>query len=68
MLLAARRIGSTAVQELLREAQEYGADAIIGLEFHIDDVKRLDIEAPRCGGRGARGWLSSSRRRGDRPA
>ena len=36
----------TAVRELLREAQEYGADAIIGLEFHIDDVKRADIEGP----------------------
>ena len=36
----------TAVRELIREAQEYGADAIIGLEFHIDDVKRADIEGP----------------------
>jgi uncharacterized protein YbjQ (UPF0145 family) len=33
-------------RELIREAQEYGADAIIGLEFHIDDVKRADIEGP----------------------
>jgi uncharacterized protein YbjQ (UPF0145 family) len=36
----------TAVRELIREAQEYGADAIIGLEFHIDDVKRADVEGP----------------------
>jgi phage terminase large subunit-like protein len=36
----------TAVRELLREAQEYGADAIIGLEFHIHDVKRADVEGP----------------------
>jgi phage terminase large subunit-like protein len=36
----------TAVRELIRDAQEYGADAIIGLEFHIDDVKRADIEGP----------------------
>jgi uncharacterized protein YbjQ (UPF0145 family) len=32
------------VQELICEAQEYGADAIIGLEFHVDDIKRADIE------------------------
>jgi hypothetical protein len=33
-----------AVRELVREAQEYGADAITGVEFHIDDVKCADIE------------------------
>jgi len=36
----------TAVRELIREAQEYGADAIIGLKFHIDDIKRGDIDGP----------------------
>jgi uncharacterized protein YbjQ (UPF0145 family) len=34
----------TAIRELVREAEEYGADAIVGLEFHIDDVKRAEIE------------------------
>ena len=34
----------TAVQELICQAQEYGADATIGLEFHVDDIKRADIE------------------------
>ena len=34
----------TAMRELIREAEEYGADAIVGLEFHIDDVKRAEIE------------------------
>jgi hypothetical protein len=34
----------TAIRELIREAEEYGADAIVGLEFHIDDVKRAEIE------------------------
>lgn len=34
------------MRELIREAQEYGADAIIGLKFHIDDIKRGDIEGP----------------------
>jgi uncharacterized protein YbjQ (UPF0145 family) len=33
-----------AIEVLIREAQEYGADAIIGLEFHIDEVKRAGIE------------------------
>jgi hypothetical protein len=36
----------TAVRELIRETQEYGADAIVGLEFHIDDVKRAGVEGP----------------------
>jgi hypothetical protein len=35
----------TAMRELIREAEEYGADAIVGLEFHIDDLKRAEIEA-----------------------
>jgi uncharacterized protein YbjQ (UPF0145 family) len=34
----------TAIRELIREAEEYGADAIVGLEFHVDDVKRVEIE------------------------
>ncbi|MGA2045736.1 MAG: heavy metal-binding domain-containing protein [Roseiarcus sp.] len=34
----------TAVRKLIREAEEYGADAIIELEFHFDDVKRAEIE------------------------
>jgi uncharacterized protein YbjQ (UPF0145 family) len=34
----------TAMRELIREAEEYGADAIVGLEFHVDDVKRAEIE------------------------
>jgi len=33
-----------AIRELIREAEEYGADAIVGLQFHIDDVKRAEIE------------------------
>ena len=34
----------TAMRELIREAEEYGADAIVGLEFHIDDLERAEIE------------------------
>lgn len=33
-----------AVRELVREAHEYGPDAIIGVQFHIDDVKSAEIE------------------------
>jgi hypothetical protein len=33
-----------AVQALIREAQEYDADAIIGLDFEVDGVKRADID------------------------
>jgi uncharacterized protein YbjQ (UPF0145 family) len=33
-----------AVQELIREAEDYGADAIVELEFHVDDVKHAEIE------------------------
>jgi hypothetical protein len=36
----------TALCELVREADEYGADAIVGVEFHIDDVKRAEIGGP----------------------
>lgn len=32
-----------AVQALIREAQEYDADAIIGLNFEIDAIKSADI-------------------------
>jgi len=33
-----------AVQALIREAQEYDADAIIGLDFEVDGVKSADID------------------------
>jgi uncharacterized protein YbjQ (UPF0145 family) len=33
-----------AVKALIREAQEYGADAIIGLHFEVDAIKRADID------------------------
>ena len=36
----------TALCELIREADEYGADAVVGVEFHIDDVERAEIEGP----------------------
>ncbi len=32
-----------AVQALIREAQDYDADAIIGLDFEVDGVKCADI-------------------------
>jgi uncharacterized protein YbjQ (UPF0145 family) len=32
-----------AVQALIREAQEYDADAIISLDFEVDGVKSADI-------------------------
>ena len=32
-----------AIQALIREAQDYDADAIIGLDFEVDQVKSLDI-------------------------
>jgi hypothetical protein len=34
-----------AVQALIREAQEYDADAIIGLDFEVDGVKRADFDS-----------------------
>jgi hypothetical protein len=33
-----------AVRALVREAQEYDADAIIDLGFEVDGVKRIDID------------------------
>jgi len=33
-----------AVQALIREAEEYDADAIIGLDFEVDRVRRADID------------------------
>lgn len=33
-----------AVQALIREAEDYDADAIIGLDFEIDGLKRADID------------------------
>jgi hypothetical protein len=32
-----------AVRALIREAEEYEADAIIGLDFEVDNVKCVDI-------------------------
>jgi uncharacterized protein YbjQ (UPF0145 family) len=37
----------TALRALIREAEEYGADAIIGLNFEIDGVQRADIDSTR---------------------
>ena len=33
-----------AIDALTREAEEYGADAIIGLTFEVDGVKRADFD------------------------
>ena len=33
-----------AVRALIQEAQEYDADAIIGLDFEIDAIKRADLD------------------------
>lgn len=33
-----------ALRALIREAQEYDADAIIGLDFEIDAIKRADLD------------------------
>ena len=33
-----------AIRALIREAEEYGADAIIGLTFEVDGVKRADFD------------------------
>ena len=33
-----------AIEALKREAEEYGADAIVDIQFEIDDVKRCEIE------------------------
>jgi Putative heavy-metal-binding len=33
-----------AIQALIREAQEYDADAIVGLDFEVDGVKRADFD------------------------
>ena len=35
---------SAAVRALIREAEEYDADAIIGLVFEVDGVKCADID------------------------
>ena len=40
---AAEADRQAAVQALIREAQEYDADAIIGLDFEIDGVRSADI-------------------------
>ena len=34
-----------AVQALIREAEQYDADAIVDLHFEIDGVRRADIDA-----------------------
>jgi uncharacterized protein YbjQ (UPF0145 family) len=33
-----------AVEALMREAAEYGADAVVDVRFETDDVKGVDIE------------------------
>jgi uncharacterized protein YbjQ (UPF0145 family) len=33
-----------AVRALIREAQEYDADAIIGLDFEVDAINRPDLD------------------------
>ena len=33
-----------AIAALIREAQEYDADAIIGLDFEVDAIKRADLD------------------------
>ena len=33
-----------AVRALIREAQEYDADAIIGLDFEVDAITRADLD------------------------
>jgi uncharacterized protein YbjQ (UPF0145 family) len=33
-----------AVRALILEAQEYDADAIIGLDFEVDAIKRADLD------------------------
>jgi uncharacterized protein YbjQ (UPF0145 family) len=37
---------AAAVQALIREAQEYDADAIIGLDFEVDRVRQADMDGP----------------------
>ncbi len=36
----------TALCELIREAEENGADAVVRVEFYIDDVKCAETEGP----------------------
>ena len=33
-----------AIEALKREAAEYGADAIVGVRFEVDDVRGVDID------------------------
>ena len=35
---------AAAVEALMREAAEYGADAVVDVRFETDDVKGVDIE------------------------
>jgi hypothetical protein len=41
---AAEADRQAAVRALIREAEEYGADAIIGLDFEVDGVRSAEIE------------------------
>jgi uncharacterized protein YbjQ (UPF0145 family) len=34
----------TAIEALMREAAEYGADAVVDVQFEVDDVKGHDID------------------------
>jgi hypothetical protein len=36
-----------ALRALIREAEEYGADAIIGLDFEVEGVNRVDFDGAR---------------------
>ena len=42
-----RRGPSEAVEALTREAEEYGADAVVDVRFEIDGCKGCDIEGVR---------------------
>jgi uncharacterized protein YbjQ (UPF0145 family) len=41
---AAEADRAAAVRALIREAEDYDADAIIGLDFEVDGVKGADID------------------------
>jgi len=53
---------------LIREAQEYDADAIVGLDFEVDGVKRADFDGTHLQRIAATALRSSSLKPRERPS
>jgi uncharacterized protein YbjQ (UPF0145 family) len=57
---------SAAPRALIREAEEYEADAIVGLDFEVDSVSCADIGGARCSASPLPALRSSLMKRPDR--